>query len=344
MKTFRKREEIKVGVVGYGGAYNMGKHHLLQMEEAGMKPTAVAEIDPERLEIAREDFPGIQIYSSLTEMLEMSEDVNLVTIITPHNTHAPLAVEALNGGCHVVSEKPMTITTEECDSMINVAEKNDLLVTAYHNRHWDGCIMNALEKISAGGIGDVIRVEAHMGSWGTPTQTWRASKSKSGGILYDWGVHLLEYTFQLIDSDIIEVSGYAKSGFWSDETPWKDDTNEDEALAVVRYKNGSWSSLCISHIDSKPKEGQLEITGTKGTFVFSNREWTMITHEGDTTVTTRGPSPESKGKLFYENVAAYLTGKEDLVITPEYARRPIHVLDLADKSAREGKAVEAVYQ
>jgi len=343
MKTFKRREEIKAAVVGYGGAYSMGQIHLLRMEETGIKPTAVAEIDPERLESAKEDFPGIQTFGSLTEMLERSDDVNCITIVTPHNTHASLAVEALESGRHVIVEKPMALTTEECDSMIGAAEKNGLMLSVHHNRHWDGCIMNAVERIREGSIGDVVRVEAHMGSWKKPVETWRSSKSASGGILYDWGIHLLEYTFQIIDSEIVEVNGFSKRGFWADTTELKDDTNEDEALAVVRYKNGCWSSLSISSIDSSPKKGQMEITGTKGTLIFSGDEWSLITHDGDVNITAQGPNPESKTVLFYENIAAFLTGTEDLIITPEYARRPVHVLDLADRSAKEGRALEAVY-
>ena len=71
-----------------------------------------------------------------------------------------------------------------------------------------------------------------MCGYGKPGDWWRTSKSISGGILYDWGVHLLEYALQLIDSEMVEVAGYAKTGFWAKETKWKDDTNEDEAIAI----------------------------------------------------------------------------------------------------------------
>src|SRR3972149_9987033 len=101
MKRYKSAGEIKVGVGGSGGAFNMGRHHLKESQQAGMTPVAVAEIDPKRLQAAQEDFPGIATFSSLREMLKKS-DVNLITIITPHNTHAKLAVAALNAGRHVV--------------------------------------------------------------------------------------------------------------------------------------------------------------------------------------------------------------------------------------------------
>ena len=110
MKRFAKASDMKVGVIGYGGAFNMGKAHLNEMKRAGMTPVAVAEIDPQRLEVAKTDFPGIKTFATASAMLKES-DVNLVTIITPHNTHASLALQCLRAGRHVVCEKPLAITT-----------------------------------------------------------------------------------------------------------------------------------------------------------------------------------------------------------------------------------------
>lgn len=343
MKRFKRAKDIRVGVVGYGGAFNMGRRHLQEMAEAGMTPTAVAEVVPERLTVAEQEFPGIETYPSLTAMLKKST-VNLVAFITPHNTHAPLALEALRAGRHAILEKPMALTTAECDRMIAAARKKRVLVSTYHNRHWDGCITNAVKKIRSGLIGEVFRVEAHMGSWGNPGDWWRASRSISGGILYDWGVHLMEYALQLVDSDIVEVSGFARTGFWARKTRWKGDTNEDECFAVVRFKSGQWISLCISQVDSNPKPSVLEITGTKGTYHFTHRTWEAVTHDGDEVVRTSGKNPDSEGWRFYKNVADHLVRGRKLVITPQWARRPIHILDLAARSARQGRALRAKYK
>jgi len=343
VKRFKRAKDIKVGVVGYGGAFNMGRGHLNEMKRAGMTPVAVADMDEARLGVAEEDFPGIETYTSLSTMLRKS-DVNLITLITPHNTHAKLALEALRAGRHVVCEKPLAITTAECDVMIAAAAKNKVVLSTYHNRHWDGCIMNAVKKIGSGLIGEVIRIEAHMGRYGKPGDWWRTSKTISGGILYDWGVHLLEYSLQILQSDIVEVAGYAHNGHWAPQTAWKADTNEDEGFLVVRLADGTRLSLCMSSIDSNPKHGQLEITGTKGTYIFDGGTWEAITHKAGTTVTTRGTNPASEGWRFYQNVADHLVKGAKLVITGEWARRPIHILDLACKSAAKNRALPAKYK
>src|ERR1035441_7088044 len=167
MKRYKRASDIKVGVVGYGGAFNMGRVHLQEMQKAGMTPTAVAEIDPARLAVATQDFQNIETYSSLSAMLKKSA-VDLVTVITPHNTHAPLALRALKAGRHVVCEKPMAIKTAECDAMIAAARKGGVVLSTYHNRHWDGPIRNAVQHIRSGMIGDVVRVEARWGSRNKP--------------------------------------------------------------------------------------------------------------------------------------------------------------------------------
>jgi scyllo-inositol 2-dehydrogenase (NADP+) len=338
MRRFSKASEIKVGVVGYGG--HMGRVHLNQMKAAGMTPGAVTEPDPKRLAIAQSEFPGIETYRSVADMLRKSS-VDLVALVTPHNTHAPLALQCLKAGRHVVSEKPLAITTAQVNSMIAAAKKVRVMLSTYHNRHWDGNILEARRLIKKEKvIGDIVRIECHMGGYGQPSDWWRTSRSISGGILYDWGVHLLEYALQLLDSSIVEVSGFAHHGHWAGRTVWKDDTNEDEAFAVVRFKSGQWLTLCISTIDSKRKEGILEITGTKGTYLMEGDDAKLFVHGDDQRITTTHfRNPPTQEHLYYVNVRNHLVKGTPLVITPEWARRPIHILDLAVRSAKLGRSL-----
>lgn len=346
MPRYKRASDIKVGVIGYSGAFNMGKVHLTDMKAAGMCPVAVCELDKTRLEAAQADFPGIETYLSVDEMLRKSE-VNLVVIITPHNLHAAQAMKCLRANRNVILEKPMAVTTAECDRLIAEAKKRNLLVSAYHNRHWDGWIMTARRKIEEGAIGDIVRIEAHAGGYSQPADWWRSSKSISGGILYDWGVHLLEYSLQLLKGDILEVSGYSKTGFWAGRTKWKKDTNEDEGFAVVRFSDGKWLTLSVSNIDSNPKSaerGMLEITGTTGSYNIMWDTYQIKRHRNGIEEVLRGKSEPSRWDKYYENIAAHLTKGEKLVITAEWSRRPIHILDLACRSAMMSRSFKARYR
>lgn len=340
---FSQPADIKVAVVGYGGIYNMGRIHLQDVQKAGMTPRAVVELDAARLALAPQDFPGIQTYDSVDTMLAES-DANLVILITPHNTHAPLALKCIAAGRHVVCEKPFAITTDECDAMIAAAKKADVMLSTFHNRHWDGCVVKALEVVRSGLIGDIVRVECHMGGWSKPGDVWRGSKSISGGILYDWGVHLLEYSLQLIDSEMVEVTGFSRSGFWADQTRWKADTIEDEASAIVRFKSGAWLNLRITHIDASPRRGTAHVTGTKGSFWWDYQNHEITIRDGENTLVTKGRNPKEKWENYYANIADHLSKGEELVITAEWARRPIHILDLAGQSAAQGRALPVRYR
>ncbi len=340
--SFTSAREIKVGVVGYGGAYNMGRIHLQQMRAAGMSVTAVAELDPKRLAIAANDFKGIETYDNLDHMLAKSE-VDLITIITPHITHAQLALQCLRAGRHVICEKPFAISTREVDRMIAAAEKSGLLLSTYHNRHWDGRILLACDLVKRKQlIGDVVRIQASYGVYGSPGDWWRSSRTISGGILFDWGVHLLDYSLQLTDGAITEVTGFASSGFWADKTRWKEDTYEDDAHAIVRLDSGQHINLRISQIDPCI-DTMLTVTGTKGTLLVGDKTTTHVAVKPKRKIITEYQHPPCQYQKYYNNICEYLLGQADLIITAEWARRPVHIIDLAMQSAAKGTALKAKY-
>jgi predicted dehydrogenase len=127
------------------------------------------------------------------------------------------------------------------------------------------------------------------------------------------------------------------------QTAWKEDTIEDEGYLVVRFSNGAWASLLMTSLDVSPRDGWITVTGTGGSYTFDGNTYKQTVAKKDTRVTESGRNPPSESWRFYQNVADHLSTKAELVITAEWARRPIHIIDLAYKSARVGKAVRAVY-
>ena len=192
-------------------------------------------------------------------------------------------------------------------------------------------------------IGDIIRINAHIGGYNCPGEEWRSSKSISGGILYDMGAHILEYCFQLIDSPVTEVSGFTHTGFWADQSKWKNDTNEDDANIVVRFKSGQWITMNCSSIDSYPgnkDRGWMEITGTKGTYIIDPGAWKLITKQEIKT----GPELPGNWGDYYKNLANHLVNGEPLVITAELGRKIIHIIDMGYQSAKKGRTLKPVHK
>lgn len=140
------------------------------------------------------------------------------------------------------------------------------------------------------------------------------------------------------------MSGYAHEGYWAPRTRWRKDTNEDEAVAVVRCKNRAWLNLTITALDSHPRRGFFEVTGTEGSYVIEDNNYTIHRREGRKVTIEEGSHLPSEYWRYYDNIAAHLTKGTKLAIPPEWARRTIHILDLAARSARLGRSLPAKYR
>lgn len=329
-------KQIKVGTIGYGGAFNMGKHHLNDMaKNKGFVPTAVCDLDPKRTEVATADFPGIQTYNDVDKMLRES-DVELLAIILPHNVHAKVAIQCMKAGRHVIVEKPFAVTVKECDDMIATAKRKNVVCSTYHNRHWDSNILTIMKHLPK--IGRPFRWESYAGHYGEPGTWWRSFKDVSGGIIYDWGAHFCEWMLQVMNYEMQEISGYQV------KEVWKKVTNEDELEAVVRFNGNAVASHTASTISIAGKE-QIRILGTKGAIMAShgNCDVYLKDKNGQTTKTSVRMEP-ARNSDYYKNVHDHLFHGKKLIISPEWARRVIQVLDFAGQSARKGTVVKAKYK
>jgi len=333
------KKEVLVGVIGYGGAFNMGLHHMNAMKaQKGLVPCAICDIDPARAEQASKDFPGLETYTDVKEMLKQSA-VELLVVITPHNTHAPLAVQCLNAGRHVITEKPMAVTVAECDRMIAAAKKNKRMLSVYHNRHWDANIVGLTGAIKKGLIGDVFRCEAATAGYGKPGPWWRSFKEASGGYMYDWGAHFTEWLLQIMDAPMADIAGYMQKRVWHHVT------NEDEGIAVVRFKNGAVARLEMSSIAAAGVPHSFRILGTKGAITAAGEGYTVIkiSKTGKRTEKTYA-YPKGQHHKYYQNIRDHLLKGTDLIITAELGRRVIQVINYAEISHNKGRSVPAKYE
>lgn len=323
--------KVKCGVVGYGGAFNMGKAHAQWMNDTGrMITVAACDLDSARMAQAAQDFPGIQTYTDIDEMLARS-GVELVVIITPHNTHAPLALKALDAGKHVVLEKPMCITTDEATAMIEAAKKAGVTLTTFHNRRHDGDFMMIKEVIDKGLIGEVFHIEAFIGGYGHPGHWWRADKEISGGCMYDWGAHFIDWILNLIPEEMESVTGFSHKRVWNDVT------NEDQTQAIIRFKNGATADLQVSSI-ARAGKPRWRILGTKGAIADSwCGSFRLYTNVEGIPLESDVKYKESTWPEYYINLAKHLLDGAPLEVTPESSRRVIAVIETAEKSWKSGK-------
>ena len=255
----KKQEHFRVGVIGYSSAFNMGQLHLTSMaKNEGVEVAAVCELDAERRQVAEEDFPGIKTYGRVGAMLR-NANLDLVTIITPHNTHAKLAVQCLNAGVHVVCEKPLAITSAEVKRIQAAAKKNKVLISTFHNRRWDGDFVVLRDLILKEQIiGRVFRIEAGFYGYGEQGTWWRANRKISGGAIYDWGAHFTDWILNIVPEKIASVSGFQVKN-----PAWKKYDNEDHSEYTLRFHSGCTVTLTMSNLSMSPRP-RWRVLGTKG--------------------------------------------------------------------------------
>ncbi|MBQ9879859.1 MAG: Gfo/Idh/MocA family oxidoreductase [Clostridia bacterium] len=194
---------VGIAVIGYGGMGGYHAEHLLKMDKFDLK--GVYDIRECQLQNARDK--GIRAYTSLEELLADPE-IELVTIATPNDVHKPIAIQAMRAGKNVISEKPVTLSSEDLEEMIAVSEQEKKLFTVHQNRRWDDDYLTVKNVIDTNLLGPVFRIESRVqGSRGIPSG-WRREKEHGGGMVLDWGVHLLDQALTLCDDDRL-ISVYA---------------------------------------------------------------------------------------------------------------------------------------
>mgnify|MGYP002036306562 FL=1 len=309
----------------------MGAVHLRGMiRNPRMEAVAVCDMDPARRQIAEADFPGIRTYARVGDMLRRA-DLDLVTVITPHNTHAPLAIRCLDTGVNVVCEKPFAITSKEVKAMIATARRRRRMVSVYHCRRWDGDFM-VLRKLVRQEqiIGRLHRIEGGHYGFGPQHDWWRSDRRISGGTIYDWGAHFTDWLLELVNDEIDWVSGYGVKS-----RNWKGYTNDDHNEYTLRFKGGCLATITMSNLSmtGRPK---WRILGERGSIEPADGKFLVRTEVDGRRATIEVPYGESNWDAYYENVYRHLLGRANLTVTPESAARVIGVLEACNLSARRG--------
>ncbi len=332
-----EEKTLRCGLLGYGPNHNMGRNHYGWLNEVpGLRPVAMCDIDRGRVEVARQECPDLELYATSSEEMLAHGDLDLVVVILPHSLHEQAALQCLDAGAHVVIEKPFCLTVQEADRIVGRARESGLSVSVFHNRRWDADYLTIRDVIERGLIGEVFHVECGHGGYGHPGHTWRADKAVSGGVLYDFGAHFLDWILNLVPARISHVTGTRH------DLVWHGVTNEDYMKVALRFENGVTAEFVSSQISALPQP-KWRILGTLGALEegATREELRLVSyasgvrHEGVVPVSSRMESWVS----YYRQLADHLLLGEPNPVTPEQARRVIGVIQAAEVSAERGTGV-----
>ena len=250
-------QDIRVGLLAYGAIGD--EHNQAVLATPGMVLAAVCDTNPERLTAALAIAPTAKRFTDATQMLDSGE-IDLVVVSTPPNTHYFWAKQAFSRGISVVLEKPMALTTEECDELMSLAATSNLLLVVYQNRRYDSDFVTIKSLIDAGEIGEVFHYECFVGGYAEPCSLWHSDVEVSGGAIFDWGSHFIDQILEVIPSSLQHVSGINQKRVWNHVT------NADHAQVTLTFSDGVLAVFTNSDLAAarKPK---FFILGTQGAIV-----------------------------------------------------------------------------
>ena len=343
-------QKIQCAIIGYGPVFNWGWMHARWIGAVeDLELVAICDRDPARAATAKRDFPAVNIYTDMGEMLRQDE-IDLVVVVTPHNTHAPIVIECLSAGKHTVVEKPMCITVAEATRMIEAAGRADRTLAVFHNRRHDGNVRAIKEVIDQGAIGEVFHIElATCGYRPVGAGPWREDKGLSGGGLYDWGAHAVDWVLSMIPGRMAQVTGFFH------KLVWHEISNEDQTRAIIRFEKGCVVDIMQSRIAHIGKPFLWYILGTRGAITDTGQgalegyQKELIGPPGSHFIlrTTAGeqkvPYKDSDWVTYYEDLANHLLRGALVPVSGEDGRRVIGVLESAEKSARSGRSEAVPY-
>ncbi len=166
-----------LAIVGFGGM--AGWHYDLIEKLENLSVSGIWDIKEERREYARSR--QIPVYESLENLLA-DETVDLVLVATPNDVHKSIAIAAMAAGKNVVSEKPVTLCSEDLQEMIKASETYGKFLTVHQNRRWDEDFLTVKKLMDEGTLGEIYRLESRVhGSRGIPGD-WRQEKEHGDSV------------------------------------------------------------------------------------------------------------------------------------------------------------------
>lgn len=343
-----EEQTVRIGLLGYGPAFKMGNHHAQQIRATqGFELVAICDRDPARLLAAKEEQGEHLSTFGDAAAMAASGAIDLGIVILPHAYHAQGIKTLLAAGVNVITEKPFAVKVADCDEVIGLAKEKGAMLSVYHNRHWDADVLTLLHVIESGLLGEVYSLECNMVGFGRPGQAWRSHKPISGGALYDMGAHQFEKVLQLlpkIDRRGERINRKASLYGHFSKRKWHDTTNEDYIRAYARFDGGVEAQVVVSSLCATPKPLWTAL-GTEGAAVVEDwRSGAQVTSIDGAGVKRAVHIPAvEKPNGYYKNVADHLLCDLPLIITPEWAKGPIQLIEGCEQAAREDEVVKVVF-
>ncbi|MCL2093757.1 MAG: Gfo/Idh/MocA family oxidoreductase [Treponema sp.] len=357
-------KNYNLAILGLGG---MGNWHRELVNEGAwfdgkklgggiprLKVTGAFDIKADRMKFAKDH--GLHAYGSMKELLA-DPKIDIVLVSVPNELHKPYVLKALEAGKHVVCEKPVALNSRELQTMIDASKKAKRVFVVHQNRRWDEDYLTVKTIYDKKLLGEVFRIESRVhGSRGIPGD-WRSLPKHGGGMVLDWGVHILDQALQMIPGKVVKVyatfthvtNELVDDGFYAEMT------FENGLVFLCEVGTSNFINLPRWYVLGRDGTALLEDFSCKGKIVritdYSKNDAvpirtaagltkTMAPRTKDTIKEEKLPVIKSDIRDFYKNVIATIDGKEKLRVTLDSVMRNMLLMEAIFKSVKTGKPVE----
>jgi len=344
---------LKIGVIGCGKITQV-RHAPEYDENPNCQLVAWYDAIPERAEEMAKLYGG-KVCQSVEELLK--EDLDAVSVCVANADHASVAIKALEAGCHVLCEKPMATTLEDCIAMAETSRRTGKRLMLGHNQRYAKSHVKAREMIEAGEVGRIVSFRtsfAHPGpeNWIGSANSWFFDRNRAAfGAMADLGIHKTDLLHYLLGESIVSVS--ATMGVvdktYPDGSPISVD---DNALCIYRTESGALGQMHVSWTNYGEEDNSTILFGTKGKLrLYDDPEYSVIFEPRDGSEATKlvidemtsNKKQTSGGRTSTGVIDAFvdsiLTGKPTVAEADE-ALKAMRVIFAADRSAREGRMID----
>lgn len=332
-------KDIKVGLLAYGAIGD--EHNKAIVATDGLVLHAVCDTNPSRLAAALQISPEAKTFGDANQMLADSE-IDLVVISTPPNSHYKWAKQALSLGLHVMLEKPMALTTQECDELMELAKNKGALLVVYQNRRYDLDYLTIKQAIESGEIGDLFHYESFVGGYSKPCSYWHSDAEVSGGAIFDWGSHFIDQIMSLVPAQVDFVSGLNQKRVWDHVT------NADHAQVSINF-TGGLQAIFINSDLAAARKPKFYILGTTGAIIGNWDESgggavadlpaiiTVYRGDGSSEIIEHVSQTPYE---FYSSLVAFLNNATPMSVVASQSRDVVAIMQAAEESAlANGKPV-----
>jgi UDP-N-acetyl-2-amino-2-deoxyglucuronate dehydrogenase len=308
---------------------------------------ATCDIIPERAEKCAETYGAAAWYTDYNEMMKR-DDIDVVSICTPSGLHLEVAEAAAKAGKHVFSEKPIEITKERIDRMIQVCKDSGVKLGCVFQMRTFANNKLARQIIGEGKLGKMVLCDAYMKYYRSPeyykSADWRGTwELDGGGALMNQGVHGIDLLLFMANSDVESVVAQA-------DHLVRDIVVEDTAVAILQFKNGAFGVIEGTTSVNPARKARFELHGNDGSIVLE--EGKIITWKVPDVEQPEAPGETSgsghddpkaitaTGHVFLvQDMCEAILNDRDPYITGESARKAVDLILAIYESAKTGKRV-----